>query len=261
MKTLKRFGFVALCLMLITGYGFVQKPGGQTPDKKEKMGGQQAPGKQEKMGGQQAPDKKEKMYSPQPGKKPQESDRDMNDKRSQESDKKEKMYDRDGYGSGPPIKKYKGKSYGKGYKNSGDHKITVCHKTGSHPVTLSISDRAWPAHAAHGDVRGDCKVKADKRLGPLDKKRVILYATLAEAEEVTFWSLDVISLAQRRIYLARLNLETARRSGRFSTVELEAKERRIIQVESRTRALELHLASTRGRLRERDAQIELIVMR
>ena len=35
-------------------------------------------------------------------------------------------------------------------------KIVVCHNAGHHPVTITISKRAWPAHKRHGDTLGAC---------------------------------------------------------------------------------------------------------
>lgn len=37
------------------------------------------------------------------------------------------------------------------------YKIDVCHKG---KKTISISSRAWPAHARHGDTRGQCPTPA-----------------------------------------------------------------------------------------------------
>jgi hypothetical protein len=40
-----------------------------------------------------------------------------------------------------------------------DHKVTICHKTGSESnpwVQIEISQNAWKAHAAHGDIQGNC---------------------------------------------------------------------------------------------------------
>ena len=51
-----------------------------------------------------------------------------------------------------------GKHKGNQGKNK-PQKITICHRTLSkkHPtVTITISERAWKAHAAHGDVKGAC---------------------------------------------------------------------------------------------------------
>jgi hypothetical protein len=53
---------------------------------------------------------------------------------------------------------------GTGFAQSGSpaqaqYKITICHHTHSkkHPtVTISISNRAWPAHQKHGDTLGPC---------------------------------------------------------------------------------------------------------
>jgi hypothetical protein len=53
---------------------------------------------------------------------------------------------------------------GTGFAQSGSpaqaqYKITICHHTRSkkHPtVTISISNRAWPAHQKHGDTLGPC---------------------------------------------------------------------------------------------------------
>jgi hypothetical protein len=53
---------------------------------------------------------------------------------------------------------------GTGFAQSGSpaqvqYKITICHHTHSkkHPtVTISISNRAWPAHQKHGDTLGAC---------------------------------------------------------------------------------------------------------
>ena len=39
------------------------------------------------------------------------------------------------------------------------YKLTICHHTGSkkHPMhTISVSNRAWPAHQRHGDTMGAC---------------------------------------------------------------------------------------------------------
>jgi CHRD domain len=51
---------------------------------------------------------------------------------------------------------------GKHKGNQGKSKperVTICHRTLSkkHPtVTITISERAWKAHSAHGDVKGAC---------------------------------------------------------------------------------------------------------
>jgi hypothetical protein len=51
-----------------------------------------------------------------------------------------------------------GKHKGHEGKNK-PQRITICHRTLSkkHPtVTITISERAWKAHSAHGDVKGAC---------------------------------------------------------------------------------------------------------
>lgn len=43
--------------------------------------------------------------------------------------------------------------------NSGDHKVTICHHTGStnhRYVTITVDKHAVPAHLAHGDTLGPC---------------------------------------------------------------------------------------------------------
>src|SRR4051812_13205896 len=37
-------------------------------------------------------------------------------------------------------------------------KKTICHRAGKHgkPVTITISNSAWPAHKRHGDSEGAC---------------------------------------------------------------------------------------------------------
>jgi len=43
----------------------------------------------------------------------------------------------------------------------GSDKVTLCHKTGSETnpeVTISVSPNAVPAHIAHGDELGACKI-------------------------------------------------------------------------------------------------------
>jgi hypothetical protein len=36
-------------------------------------------------------------------------------------------------------------------------KVTLCHVTGSHRVTITVAAAAVPAHLAHGDTRGACR--------------------------------------------------------------------------------------------------------
>ena len=38
----------------------------------------------------------------------------------------------------------------------GKEKVTICHRTGSGSVTITISRSALPAHLAHGDTIGAC---------------------------------------------------------------------------------------------------------
>jgi hypothetical protein len=48
-------------------------------------------------------------------------------------------------------------------------KITVCHNVGHHPVTITISKKAWPAHQRLGDTLGACAaglVKPPKSSSP-----------------------------------------------------------------------------------------------
>ncbi len=35
-------------------------------------------------------------------------------------------------------------------------KVTICHRTGSGSVTITVSRSALPAHLAHGDTMGAC---------------------------------------------------------------------------------------------------------
>ena len=40
-----------------------------------------------------------------------------------------------------------------------DHKVTICHKTGSDSnpwVQIEVSKNAWKAHESHGDIQGNC---------------------------------------------------------------------------------------------------------
>ena len=42
-----------------------------------------------------------------------------------------------------------------------DHKVTICHHTGSESnptVTITVDTHAWPAHEKHGDTLGACPV-------------------------------------------------------------------------------------------------------
>src|SRR5215472_9701680 len=49
------------------------------------------------------------------------------------------------------------------------YKLTICHHTGSkkHPMhTISVSNRAWPAHQRHGDTMGACPPPATTTTTP-----------------------------------------------------------------------------------------------
>lgn len=47
-------------------------------------------------------------------------------------------------------------SAGSSASSDSGKKITICHFADAQANTITISESAWPAHAAHGDRRGDC---------------------------------------------------------------------------------------------------------
>jgi hypothetical protein len=52
--------------------------------------------------------------------------------------------------------------------SAAQYKITICHHTHSkkHPtVTISISNKAWPAHQRHGDTLGACAASSKSNHG------------------------------------------------------------------------------------------------
>jgi hypothetical protein len=242
MKSINRLTVIAVCLALLAGYGFIQQPG----DKKEKMKGQDK-SKTEKMSGQ---DNQRKT---------------IDDKKSgtqSGSDKEEKMGsgERRGGDDGKTIYRESDSRGDQGKKGDKGHKITICHKTGGHPVTISISERAWPAHQAHGDVQGECgATAAQKKVDGVEKKRVKLYNSVAEAEDLVLHSLDVIDLARERIRLARLSIEAARKSGKFTAAELDLRANKVLLVETRAADLEMLVATTRNDLKAATTEVEVVV--
>lgn len=58
-----------------------------------------------------------------------------------------------------------------------DKKITICHyPPGNHdnPQTIEISENAWPAHQAHGDIMGACPVKEPDPVIPVEPKKITI---------------------------------------------------------------------------------------
>jgi LPXTG-motif cell wall-anchored protein len=51
--------------------------------------------------------------------------------------------------------------------NSGDHKVTICHQTGSGSVTITVDDHALEAHLGHGDTLGPCVTVTPPPPGPV----------------------------------------------------------------------------------------------
>lgn len=219
MKLTKIIGAAALGILLVAAYAFIPDPGMSKPQRESND-------KWNKMNQREKDKKVEKL-----------NDLDKTGHDDQD-DKKEKM---------KPKDSRDGKYHGQ-YRRKGDleHKITICHKTGGHPVTISVSERAWHAHQAHGDVRGECRDARDKKdIGPAEEKRRKIYGTIAYGEDAIIHSGDVIEAAWERINKAHLSIEAARRSGRFTSAELKQREDRVVLVETRTSNLEDMVSFTR----------------
>jgi hypothetical protein len=236
---------LAISILLVTTYAFIQQPGydkgkGKN-DKKEKTSEPQGATKGEnrgvekggaEKGGNQGVTKGDKGTTP---------------------DQAGKELDRD-YG------KPRGNKVEKPGRNDQAHKVTICHKTGGHPVTISVSERAWSAHQAHGDVRGECGSSAAKGVTKaLDKGITKFYVRVADADEMIFWSTDVIDLSWDRIRKARLSLAAARRSGLFTEVQLQEREAKIVLVETRTNELNNLIVVTQDKVRLSSDRADMII--
>jgi len=246
MNTIRYIKVLALGILMLTAFAFIQQPGSgksKPNDKQEKVGEQQE--------GPKGIEKKDEQHKT--IQKGNESD---------SRDKKEKMGSgRDDHGKKTP--EIYGKHPNKRHYGNSDNanKITICHKTGGHPVTISVSDRAWPAHQAHGDVRGECRSAMDKKkIGPMEERRRIFYLRAAEADEVIFRSIDVMDAAWDRIHSARLSILAARRSGLFTETQLQFREDRVVLVETRATDLQSLISVTQNRIRVNSDRVEVVAV-
>ena len=255
MKTIKNIGAVALmCLFLFSGYAFIQK------ENKGKNESYQDKGKN---------DDNHKGHNHDKGKghgndqgKGNDKDKDKDKEGKSNIDKaKDKANDVMGRGND----NNENGNEGRGKKRGDREKITICHKASKHPVTITVSDRAWPAHEAHGDVRGECPVEKTKTDGSekdddkILEKRTKVYNKVAEAEEVIIDSEDVLSAAKERMRRTVESIEAARLAKSATEEELKAREDKVARVGSLIKEVEDLVNVTREKLRVNVDLIEVDV--
>jgi hypothetical protein len=67
-----------------------------------------------------------------------------------------------------PLAVFGGTGFAKQTPSAAQYKVLICHHTHSkkHPmVTISISNKAWPAHQRHGDTLGACPAQSKSKHG------------------------------------------------------------------------------------------------
>lgn len=213
MTIIKQLGAILLVCAFLAGYAFVQHEG-YDKDKEKNKAHQQDKAKENKN-------------------KKQQKDVHKGHKDSKgNSDEKDKALGRDKDNSDARDEKDKNGDFIGG---NGRDKITICHKPSRNPglpVTIRVSERAWKAHEAHGDIRGECPpATAREKIADDDffSRREVVYVKAAELEEVVLDSEDLLELARERVRRALADLEATRRN--LADAELRERQEKVTRVE------------------------------
>ena len=122
---------------------------------------------------------------------------------------------------------------------AGRHQITVCHKPGGKGaggITISVSERAWKAHQAHGDTRGACPNRATEgkaeKPDKVEKKQADFYSKVTAADEKVYDAEDLLAAARARMRKAQERLEAASKTKSLPEAEMQQQQSAISRTAS-----------------------------